>query len=257
MAVSVGPGSWQSLEKVLDNQSLVRSAGSAREIHAMQNAQADADLVDQQVPQLRSLSFGECLAKRLVDILGSGFAMLLLAPVLLAIALTIWCIDGRPILYTWRVVGKDGVPFTSWKFRTMVVDADRLKPTLEGRNEMQGPVFKMRNDPRVTKIGRILRRLSLDELPQLWSVMKGDMSLVGPRPPLVAEYERFHPWHKQKLSVIPGMTCLWQVRGRNEIKEFDEWVRMDLQYIQEWSLWVDFKIMLRTLKVVLAGRGAY
>jgi lipopolysaccharide/colanic/teichoic acid biosynthesis glycosyltransferase len=183
--------------------------------------------------------------------------MVLLSPVLALVAFLVYALDGNPILYRWRVVGKGGIPFTSWKFRTMVKDADALKPALLGLNEMSGPVFKIRDDPRITPLGRLLRRFSVDELPQLWSVLKGDMSLVGPRPPLVKEYEQFCEWHKQKLSVTPGITCLWQVSGRNEITDFDDWVRMDLQYIQQWSIMEDFKIMIRTVGVVFRRRGAY
>lgn len=195
--------------------------------------------------------------KRLIDIAGSGVALVLLSPLLMLIALLIYLIDNRPVLYRWQVVGKDGIPFTSWKFRTMVPSADALKSSLLVSNEMNGPVFKMRDDPRITPLGRKLRRFSLDELPQLWSVLKGDMSLVGPRPPLVTEYEQFSDWQKRKLSVTPGLTCLWQISGRNEIKDFDDWVRMDLQYIQQWSISEDFRIMFRTVEVVLRGRGAY
>ena len=195
--------------------------------------------------------------KRLLDFAGSACALLVLSPLLALIVFLVFVLDGRPILYRWRVVGKDGIPFTSWKFRTMVRDADALKPTLLGLNEMSGPVFKIREDPRITRLGRVLRRFSLDELPQFWSVLKGDMSLVGPRPPLVKEYDQFSEWQKQKLSVIPGITCLWQVSGRNEITDFDDWVRMDLQYIQQWSLVEDFKIMLRTVGAVFRRRGAY
>jgi lipopolysaccharide/colanic/teichoic acid biosynthesis glycosyltransferase len=196
-------------------------------------------------------------AKRLFDVAGSATALVLLSPLLASVALLIVASDGRPILYRWRVVGRGGIPFTSWKFRTMVRDADARKSELLGLNEMSGPVFKIREDPRITPLGRFLRRFSLDELPQLWSVLKGDMSLVGPRPPLVKEYDQFSEWQKQKLSVIPGITCLWQVSGRNEITDFDDWVRMDLQYIQEWSLVEDFKIMLRTVGAVFRRRGAY
>jgi lipopolysaccharide/colanic/teichoic acid biosynthesis glycosyltransferase len=195
--------------------------------------------------------------KRLFDVAGSATALVLLSPLLALVALLIVASDGRPILYRWRVVGRGGIPFISWKFRTMVRDADARKSELLGLNEMSGPVFKIREDPRITPLGRFLRRFSLDELPQLWSVLKGDMSLVGPRPPLVKEYDQFSEWQKQKLSVIPGITCLWQVSGRNEITDFDDWVRMDLQYIQEWSLVEDFKIMLRTVGAVFRRRGAY
>jgi lipopolysaccharide/colanic/teichoic acid biosynthesis glycosyltransferase len=137
----------------------------------------------------------------------------------------------------------------------MVAEADQLKAKLEDRNEMSGPVFKVTDDPRVTAVGARLRRYSLDELPQLYSVFKGDMSLVGPRPPLVTEYERFTEYQKQKLAVKPGITCLWQVNGRNDISDFNEWVRLDLEYIHRWSLWLDLKILLGTVGVVFSGSG--
>lgn len=194
--------------------------------------------------------------KRAIDIVAAGTALIILAPVMLAIALAVLIVDGRPILYRWRVVGKEGHAFLSYKFRTMVRDADRMREDLLRHNQMEGPVFKMRMDPRVTWLGRILRRTSLDELPQLVSVLRGAMSLVGPRPPLVSEYQRFTPFQRTKLAVKPGITCLWQVSGRNEIRDFDEWVRLDREYIERWSLWLDLKILARTVKTVVTGRGA-
>ena len=193
--------------------------------------------------------------KRLFDLVMSVFLLVVLSPVFLAIAVAIKFGSKGSIFYHWRVVGRGGQPFTGYKFRSMVANADALRDQLESRNEMTGPVFKMTGDPRVTKIGAWLRKYSLDELPQLYSVLKGDMSLVGPRPPLVTEYERFSDYQKQKLSVKPGMTCLWQVRGRNRISDFDEWVRLDLEYIVRWSLALDFEILLRTIGTVLAGSG--
>jgi lipopolysaccharide/colanic/teichoic acid biosynthesis glycosyltransferase len=197
------------------------------------------------------------VVKRGLDLLCGSILLVLAAPVMGLAAVGVWFTDGRPLLYQWRVVGQQGKPFLSWKFRTMVRDADQRKQELMSLNEMAGPAFKMRNDPRVTKVGRVLRRYSLDELPQLWSVVKGDMSLVGPRPPLVTEFEHFQPWQKRKLTVIPGLTCLWQTMGRSDIEDFDEWVRMDLRYIDNWSLILDLKILVRTFKAVLLGRGAY
>jgi lipopolysaccharide/colanic/teichoic acid biosynthesis glycosyltransferase len=196
-------------------------------------------------------------AKRAVDLVLGGFLLVLASPLIALSALGVWLSDGLPVLYRWEVVGKDGKRFRSWKFRTMVRNADRLKQDLLKFNEMQGPVFKMRDDPRIIPLGRVLRKYSLDELPQLWSVVKGDMSLVGPRPPLVSEYEKFKPWQKRKLSVIPGLTCLWQVQGRSDINDFDDWVRMDLEYIDRWSLYMDCKILVRTAFAVIRGRGAY
>jgi lipopolysaccharide/colanic/teichoic acid biosynthesis glycosyltransferase len=139
----------------------------------------------------------------------------------------------------------------------MVPNADALKAQLMEKNEMSGPVFKMKNDPRITPVGGLLRKFSLDELPQLYSVLKGDMSLVGPRPPLVTEVYRFENWQRRKLSMRPGITCLWQVSGRNDIADFDEWARLDLQYIDNWSLVLDIKILMKTIPAVVWGRGAH
>lgn len=195
--------------------------------------------------------------KRAFDIVGAVVGLLLLAPLLLAIGIMIWVDAGPPILYAWRVVGRRGRPFTGYKFRTMVPEADRVYASLRHRNLMKGPVFKMKDDPRVTRVGRWLRRYSLDELPQLWSVLLGDMSLVGPRPPLRREWEEFEPWQRQKLAVTPGITCLWQVSGRAEIDDFRRWALLDLEYIERWSLWLDLKILWRTIGAVLSRRGAY
>lgn len=159
------------------------------------------------------------------------------------------------VFYRWLVVGHRGRRFTGYKFRSMYSNADKLKEGLEQLNEMRGPVFKLTNDPRVTPVGKWMRRYSLDELPQLYSVLKGDMSLVGPRPPLVSEYVRFTEFQKQKLAVKPGMTCLWQVNGRNEVTEFDEWVKLDLDYIRRWTLRLDFWILLKTAAEVFRGSG--
>ena len=193
--------------------------------------------------------------KRLVDIAGSGLFLLLLTPLLVVLAVLVKLTSKGPALYRWCVVGKNGQPFVSYKFRSMVANADELKAKLQKLNEMSGPVFKLTNDPRITPLGRLMRRYSLDELPQFYSVLKGDMSLVGPRPPLVTEYARFTEFQKQKLAVKPGITCLWQVNGRNEVSDFDDWVRLDLQYIREWSLALDWKILWRTVSTVFAGSG--
>ena len=196
-------------------------------------------------------------AKRGLDIVLSTAALSLLSPLLAMIALLVKLTspDG-PVLYPWNVLGTNLKPFRGYKFRTMVPNADSLKNNLREKNEMTGPVFKIRNDPRVTPFGRILRKFSLDELPQLWSVLKGDMSLVGPRPAGPDEAPRYEFWQRRKLSVKPGITCLWQVNGRNAIDHFDEWARMDLEYVQKASLWLDCKILLKTVPAVLSGRGA-
>jgi exopolysaccharide biosynthesis polyprenyl glycosylphosphotransferase len=195
--------------------------------------------------------------KRFIDIVVSATLLVVLAPLLAAIALAIKLTTPElPVFYRWQVVGFKGRRFTGYKFSTMVADADSRREALKDRNEMQGPVFKIKADPRVTPLGRVLRKFSLNELPQLWSVLKGDMSLVGPRPAFPHELERYELWHKRKLCVRPGITCLWQVRGRNRISQFDDWVRMDLEYIDNWTLWLDIKILVRTLWAVVAGTGS-
>ena len=193
--------------------------------------------------------------KRFIDVVVSSVGLLVLLPLFALIAFAIKLTSKGPIFYRWRVVGEGGSPITSYKFRSMYQDADSRKADLLRHNEMSGPVFKMSNDPRITFVGRWLRKYSLDELPQLWSVFKGDLSLVGPRPPLQSEFERFSEIQKQKVSVKPGLTCLWQVSGRNQISDFDDWVRLDLQYIREWSLTLDFKILLKTIPTLVLGRG--
>jgi len=189
------------------------------------------------------------------DLLVSGSLLVVLSPLFLILALAVKLTSSGPVFYRWNVVGKRGRPFTGYKFRSMCLNADQLKAQLEHLNEMHGPVFKLTNDPRVTGLGAWMRRHSLDELPQLYSVLKGDMSLVGPRPPLVSEYARFTEYQKQKLAVKPGITCLWQVNGRNEVKDFDEWVKLDLDYIRRWTLMLDIKILVKTASEVLAGSG--
>ena len=162
-----------------------------------------------------------------------------------------------PVFFRQQRAGLNGQPFTMYKFRTMVTNAEQLQAELAALNEMSGPVFKIAKDPRITPLGRILRKFSLDEFPQLFNVLRGEMSLVGPRPLPVQEVARFDDVsHRRRLSVKPGLTCLWQVRGRNEITSFKEWVRLDLEYIDNWSLWLDLQILLRTIPAVFTGTGA-
>ncbi len=194
--------------------------------------------------------------KRVMDVCLSAALLVLLAPVFLAIAAAIKTMTpDLKVFYPWRVVGYRGRRFTGYKFTTMDADADARRAELAPLNEMSGPVFKIAKDPRVTLLGRFLRKYSLNELPQLWSVLKGDMSLVGPRPAGPNELLRYELWHKRKLSAQPGITCLWQVNGRNRISNFDEWVRLDLEYIEKRSFWVDCKILAKTAWVVLQGTG--
>ena len=195
--------------------------------------------------------------KRLLDIIFSLILLVLFSPVFLVIALLIKFTSKGPVLYDWNVVGLNRKPFKSWKFRTMIPEADKLKEKLITKNEMKGPVFKIKNDPRITSLGKILRKYSLDELPQLISVLKGDMSLVGPRPVFPNELKKYKIWHRRKLSIKPGITCLWQVSGRNEINDFDKWVKLDLEYIDNWSIFLDLKILFKTIWIVFTGKGAH
>ncbi len=193
--------------------------------------------------------------KRAFDVGVSALFLILLSPLFTVLAAMVKLTSPGSTFYRWQVVGQGGRPFTGYKFRSMYSNADELKKGLEHLNEMRGPVFKLTNDPRITKVGSWMRRYSLDELPQLYSVLKGDMSLVGPRPPLVSEYVRFTEYQKQKLAVKPGITCLWQINGRNEVKDFDEWVKLDLDYISRWTPMLDLQILLKTATEVFGGSG--
>ncbi len=196
------------------------------------------------------------LIKRIADITLSGLSLLVLAPFLAVIALLIKRGSPGPVLFNQERCGLNGRKFTMYKFRTMVQNAEAKLEELRAKNEMSGPAFKMTNDPRVTGIGRFLRKFSVDEFPQLWNVFIGDMSLVGPRPPLPSEVVKYDNWQRRRLSMKPGLTCLWQIRGRNAITDFDEWMRLDLEYIDNWSLILDLKIILKTIPVVALGKGA-
>jgi exopolysaccharide biosynthesis polyprenyl glycosylphosphotransferase len=201
-------------------------------------------------------SRGSRVAKRAVDVIGSLVGLIVLSPLLLALALAVKLTSRGPMVFVQQRCGLAGRTFRFYKFRTMVEDADHRKRELEHLNEMKGPIFKIRRDPRITPLGRVLRKLSLDELPQLWNVLRGDMSLVGPRPPTPDEVERYTPRQVQRLSVVPGITGLWQVSGRNDIPDFERWIDLDLQYAQTWSLWLDLRILLKTAVVVALVRGA-
>ncbi|MCX5762510.1 MAG: sugar transferase [Gemmatimonadetes bacterium] len=196
------------------------------------------------------------IVKRAVDVLGSALGLVFLAPVFALVALAIR-LDSRGPVFFWQTrVGERGRPFMILKFRSMRVDAEQLKASLLAQNEhATGPVFKMTHDPRITRVGRFIRKLSIDELPQLWNVLRGEMSLVGPRPPIPAEVAVYDAWQRRRLSVPPGITCLWQVSGRNGIG-FEQWMRLDMQYIDQWSLLKDFQLLGRTIPAVLGGRGA-
>ncbi|MDZ7267379.1 MAG: sugar transferase [candidate division KSB1 bacterium] len=197
----------------------------------------------------------QLFVKRVLDVVLALVLILLLSPVFVLIALAIKLTSRGPVLFKQTRCGMNGRTFTLYKFRSMVVNAEMRKRELEKMNEMDGPVFKIKRDPRITAIGRILRKSSLDELPQLFNVLKGDMSFVGPRPPLAVEVELYKHWQRRRLSLKPGLTCIWQVSGRNQIG-FEKWMEMDMEYIDNWSLWLDFKIMAKTVFVVLFGYGA-
>jgi exopolysaccharide biosynthesis polyprenyl glycosylphosphotransferase len=199
----------------------------------------------------------ELVAKRLLDITASGVLLVVTSPAMLFVALLIRFTSPGPIVFSQNRSGLHGRSFRMYKFRTMVSNAEQARAELEDRNEMTGPVFKVKHDPRITPIGRILRKTSLDELPQLWNVIRGEMSMVGPRPLPLYETANFGDFtQRRRMSVRPGLTCLWQVRGRNKITDFKDWVRLDLEYIDQWSLWLDLKILFRTVPVVLFGWGA-
>jgi exopolysaccharide biosynthesis polyprenyl glycosylphosphotransferase len=195
--------------------------------------------------------------KQLMDLFGALLLLISLSWLFALLAVLIKITSPGPVFFKQQRSGLNGAPFTLYKFRTMVTNAEQSKHELEAMNEMRGPVFKVTGDPRVTRIGKWLRYYSLDELPQLLNILRGEMSLVGPRPLPVDEVKRFNDLaHRRRLSVKPGLTCLWQISGRNQINDFKDWVRLDLEYIDNWSLWLDLKILLRTIPVVFLGTGA-
>jgi exopolysaccharide biosynthesis polyprenyl glycosylphosphotransferase len=195
--------------------------------------------------------------KRLLDLAGSLVLLLLLSPILLLAALLVKLTSKGPVIFQQDRAGMSGRVFTLYKFRTMRQGAELERAALESKNELDGPAFKIKEDPRVTGIGKFLRKTSIDELPQLWNIVKGDMSLVGPRPLPVYEVEKFERWQRRRMSMRPGITCLWQVMGRNRVTDFTEWMKLDLEYVDRWSLPLDLKILLKTVPAVLGGRGAY
>jgi exopolysaccharide biosynthesis polyprenyl glycosylphosphotransferase len=197
------------------------------------------------------------IIKLLMDFFGALILLIVLSGLFAVLALLIKLASPGPVFFRQKRSGLNGAPFTLYKFRTMITNAEQFKHELEAMNEMRGPVFKVTHDPRITGVGKWLRRYSFDELPQLFNVLRGEMSLVGPRPLPVDEVKRFNDLsHRRRLSVKPGITCLWQISGRNQIADFKEWVRLDLEYIDNWSLWLDLKILLRTIPAVFAGTGA-
>jgi len=203
-----------------------------------------------------TISYG-LFAKRALDIIGASVLLVLTSPIMLVVSILIRATSHGPAIFSQNRSGLHGRPFRMYKFRSMVTNAEQARAELEARNEMSGPVFKVKDDPRVTPLGYWLRRTSLDELPQLWNVIRGEMSLVGPRPLPLYETANFNDVsQRRRMSMRPGLTCLWQVRGRSRISDFKDWVRLDLEYIDRWSLWLDLEILFRTVPVVLFGWGA-
>jgi exopolysaccharide biosynthesis polyprenyl glycosylphosphotransferase len=207
-------------------------------------------------PLPRAWTGWQARVKRFFDIIGAAILLIFCTPLMGVIALAIRIDGSGPVIFRQVRIGKNGKEFVFLKFRGMVADADSQLEALRALNECDGAIFKMRNDPRVTRVGRIIRKLSLDELPQLWNVLRGDMSLVGPRPPLPKEVEIYEPWQRHRLSVSPGLTGLWQVAGRSSM-DFLTMVSLDLEYISRWSLLMDARILLLTLPAILSTAGAF
>ena len=196
------------------------------------------------------------ICKRTIDIIGARLGLILLSPIIAVVACAVKVTSKGPIFFSQKRVGKNGELFEMYKFRSMVVNAEELKGNLEDQNEMSGPMFKIKDDPRVTKVGKFIRKTSIDELPQLWNVLKGDMSLVGPRPSLPKEVEQFDNWMFKRLSVRPGLTCYWQVSGRNNI-DFEDWMKLDCRYVDERNLWIDIKLIFKTVFVLFGDKNAH
>lgn len=203
----------------------------------------------------RAFPVGAFMLKRMLDIVGSSIILLILTPLMLAIAIAVRWDSKGPIFYKARRIGRKGRMFNCYKFRSMVIDAEARMAELQHMNERDSILFKLTNDPRVTKVGAFLRKYSLDELPQFWNVIRGDMSMVGPRPPMASEVEKYDLSHLRRLDVLPGITGLWQVEARND-PSFDSYISLDTAYVENWSLWLDIKILVRTVSAVLGGTGA-
>lgn len=260
-AVFIVPRSW--LEKIKDLIGVFELEGIpvsiAADLFDLKFAKARQSEL-QGFPLLTFISttdkYWQLVIKRILDVVISLIAFVAVFPFMIIIAFIIKLTSPGPVFFRQLRIGLNGRKFMFYKFRTMVVGAEEQLKNLANHNEMEGPAFKMKNDPRITPFGKFLRKTSLDELPQLWNVLIGDMSLVGPRPPIANEVERYDNWHRRRLSMRPGITCLWQVKGRSKINRFDDWIKLDLEYIDNWSLELDFKIILMTMPAVIFGVGA-
>mgnify|MGYP004661978213 FL=1 len=193
--------------------------------------------------------------KRIIDIVASFTGLILLSPLILIVSMLIKLESKGEVIFKQKRVGLNGKEFYMYKFRSMVINAEELKEQLESQNEMSGPMFKIKDDPRITKVGKFIRKTSIDELPQLINVIKGDMSLVGPRPSLPKEVEKFEQWMMERLEVKPGLTCIWQISGRNNI-DFEDWMKLDIKYVRERSLVLDFKLIFKTIFVLFGDKNA-
>ena len=193
--------------------------------------------------------------KRIIDIVASFIGLILLSPLILIVSILIKLESKGEVIFKQKRVGLNGKEFYMYKFRSMVINAEELKEQLESQNEMSGPMFKIKDDPRITKVGKFIRKTSIDELPQLINVIKGDMSLVGPRPSLPKEVEKFEQWMMERLEVKPGLTCIWQISGRNNI-DFEDWMKLDIKYVRERSIKLDIKLILKTVLVLFGDKNA-
>lgn len=243
------------LGQVLDTSPTTLNSLSESVVIDLRTSEPRIELVDAPLGLLAASPFQLAL-KRTIDLIVAAVLVLATLPLLVVIAIAVKVGSPGPVFYASDRVGKFGQRFRFLKYRTMILDAEDQKSELAHLNEVDGPVFKIEEDPRTTKLGRFLRRTSLDELPQLFHVLYGEMSLVGPRPPLPEEVSHYSAHHLQRLAVKPGLTCLWQVSGRSTL-DFETWVELDLRYIQEWSLLFDLKLLARTIPAVLSGRGAF
>jgi len=254
---------WMSHQKIMDImahcQALHVNFRVVPDLFQLSLSLVDVDeiggipLIGIKAPRLRDM---DRWLKRVIDVILATLGLILAAPIMLLAAIAIRLESAGPVIFPQARVGEGGRLFTVYKFRSMQVGAEAIVEQLKDQNETGGITFKMRNDPRLTKVGRILRRFSIDELPQLYNILRGEMSMVGPRPALPNEVAQYEEWHRQRLAAVPGLTGLWQVSGRSDVT-FDEMVMMDIYYVENWSIWFDLKIMLRTIPTVLSGRGAY
>ena len=215
----------------------------------MEGIRVEFDNIDENKKRIYEIS------KRAIDIIGAGSGLLLLSPVIAIVACAVKFTSKGTVFFSQKRVGKNGELFDMYKFRSMVVNAEELKEKLAHQNEMSAPMLKMKDHPRVTKDGKFIRKTSLDELPQLWNVLKGDMSLVGPRPSLPKEVAQFEKWMYKRLSVKPGLTCFWQVSGRNNI-DFEDWMKLDIKYVDERNIWIDIKLIFKTVLVLFGDKNA-